>query len=390
MNPTPIRQQSLHGRLALPCLLVLGGVVSVGHAQSFSLPFSTSSQTPHPAVVRITVPEQGATSHGSGTLVNVAGQHGLVVTNWHVIREAAGEIMVDFPDGFRSAARVVKIDQDWDLAALQIWRPNAMPIPLAATPPRPGDPLSIAGYGSGTYRLMTGRCTQYVAPGADLPYEMVELSAEARQGDSGGPIFNQRGELAGVLFGASQGTTSGSYSGRVGVFLASILSRAAAGADQPVAGSNPPQPPAAAVEGQPESSAVAEGGDPPRQRDLDPLPPVSPDATAERGFARVQPYLGASPRVTPRFSPPVDLSPPTDVSTFSAPVVRSGSRIGEEAWEAADVADPLRSPSRNSTTAPWEELVGTTPLEQGKSILAGIGILAVLMRLSNVLAGGRN
>jgi hypothetical protein len=48
------------------------------------------------------------------------------------------------------------------------------------------------------------------------------LSAGARFGDSGGPIFNQRGELAGVLFGSSFGQTAGSYCGRVRWFLNSI------------------------------------------------------------------------------------------------------------------------------------------------------------------------
>jgi hypothetical protein len=51
---------------------------------------------------------------------------------------------------------------------------------------------------------------------------MVELSAGARQGDSGGPILNQRGELAGVLFGTAAGQTTGSYCGRVRSFLASV------------------------------------------------------------------------------------------------------------------------------------------------------------------------
>jgi hypothetical protein len=51
---------------------------------------------------------------------------------------------------------------------------------------------------------------------------MVELDVEARQGDSGGPIFNERGELAGVLFGAGRGTTLGSFGGRVGSFLATL------------------------------------------------------------------------------------------------------------------------------------------------------------------------
>ena len=105
--------------------------------------------------------------------------HGLVVTNWHVVRDATGQIVVAFPDGFRSGATVLRMDRDWDLAALAIWRPNVQPIPLSSEPPKPGDPLTIAGYGSGSYREATGRCTQYVSPGGNNPYEMVELSAGA-------------------------------------------------------------------------------------------------------------------------------------------------------------------------------------------------------------------
>jgi S1-C subfamily serine protease len=178
--------------------------------------------TPHPAVARIIAPEHGATAFGSGTLIDVRDQFGLVVTNWHVVRDAVAAVEVAFPNGFRSHARPLKVDQDWDLAALVIWRPTIEPVPLAAQPPRPGDVLTIHGYGQGPYRIATGRCTQYYAPHANYPLEMLELDVEARQGDSGGPIFNERGELAGVLFGAGQGTTFGSFGPRVSTFLATL------------------------------------------------------------------------------------------------------------------------------------------------------------------------
>ena len=77
-------------------------------------------------MARIIVTEKVATSYGSGTLVDVEGDYGLVITNWHVVRDAAGEVTVVFPDGFRSSARVLKVDGDWDLAALVVWRPNAV------------------------------------------------------------------------------------------------------------------------------------------------------------------------------------------------------------------------------------------------------------------------
>ncbi|MGH7136054.1 MAG: S1 family peptidase, partial [Pirellulales bacterium] len=196
-------------------------MVSPGGDPDANLP--TEDIHPHPAVVRIIVPENGSTSYGSGTLVDVQGKHGLVLTNWHVVSDAVSPPTVLFADGFRSLAHVVKADRDWDLAALVIWRPQVEPVPLATQPPRPGEMLAIAGYGQGPYRLASGRCTNYLAPNTRLPREMVELAASARQGDSGGPIFNRHGELAGVLWGEGNGFTTGSYCGRVRWFLTGVV-----------------------------------------------------------------------------------------------------------------------------------------------------------------------
>ena len=173
-------------------------------------------------MARIIVPEGDATSYGSGTLIDTRDQFGLVITNWHVVRDSKGDVEVLFPNGFTSKARALKVDADWDLAALVIWRPQIDPVVIAKTAPQPGDSLTICGYGQGIYRTATGRCTQYYAPRLDFPRQMVELDVEARQGDSGGPIFNSQGELAGVLFGAGQGTTLGSFGGRVESFLATL------------------------------------------------------------------------------------------------------------------------------------------------------------------------
>ena len=181
-----------------------------------------SGQTPHPAVVRIVAAEKAGASLGSGVLVDANREQALVLTNWHVVRDSRSAVLVQFPDGFQTAGTVVRWDEAWDLAALVIWKPPATPVPLAATPPAPGDLLTIAGYGRGPYRAQTGRCTEYLSPGTGYPKEFVELSAGARQGDSGGPILNERGELAGVLFGQNNGHTIGSCSTRLRTFLASV------------------------------------------------------------------------------------------------------------------------------------------------------------------------
>ena len=152
-----------------------GGQSWFGSTSLASARSGSPSQTPHPAVVRVIAPERDGASLGSGTLVNVSPTHGLVITNWHVVRDASGNVIVSFPDGFQTPGYVIKTDKDWDLAAVAIWRPHVAPVPIATQAPRPGDMLTIAGYGAGPYRALSGRCTEYLSPGAGFPYEIVEL-----------------------------------------------------------------------------------------------------------------------------------------------------------------------------------------------------------------------
>ena len=184
-----------------------------------------TGHTPHPAVARIVAPESGGASLGSGVLVDMNQSQGLVLTNWHVVRDSRSAVLVQFPDGFQSAGTVVRWDEAWDLAAIVIWKPAATPIPIAEAPPQIGERLTIAGFGRGVYREETGECTEYLSPGTGYAKEFVELKATARQGDSGGPILNEQREIAGVLFGQNDGRTIGSCSKRVREFLASVGSR---------------------------------------------------------------------------------------------------------------------------------------------------------------------
>ena len=203
-----------------------GGWSGSRHVQPFDpelfADYLLSDQTPHPAVARIIAPESSGVSLGSGVLVDINESQGLVLTNWHVIRDSRSAVLVQFDDGFQSAGTVIRFDEAWDLAAISIWKPKAIPVPLAERNPLPGEPLSIAGYGRGAYREQRGRCTEYLSPGSGYPKELVELQAPARQGDSGGPILNANGRLAGVLFGEGNGRTVGSCASRLRIFLASV------------------------------------------------------------------------------------------------------------------------------------------------------------------------
>ena len=300
----------------LVMMIVLGAAVA---ARGSNL---HQPQRAHPAVVRIVAPDRGGTSYGSGALVGLSDAYGLVVTNWHVVRDAAGPIMVLFPDGFRSPAAVLGIDRDWDLAALAIWRPGAQPIPMAAKAPRLGEVLTIAGYGKGWYRTAAGRCTQYVSPGGNLPFEMVELSTPARDGDSGGPILNQRGELAGVLFGAASGRTTGSYCGRVRWFLASVMD------------------------------------------DFQRLPP-GPAMIAQRPRPKPEPIAAVAPKPSAPAPSHWDARPPRPRQLAELPYPRP------QTAPTVDVPGPGQPPGPS-------EAAGPSLAEQIKTILAALGILALL------------
>jgi serine protease Do len=398
----PIRQlpRAFGGQApAVPANALPGQLVSNGPAPTTPQP---SASQPHPAVARIVVPEKDAVSYGSGTLVDSRGQFGLVVTNWHVVRDAAGSISVEFPGGFKSPAQVVKTDKDWDLAALSVYRPPATPLPVTATAPQPGEWLTIAGYGGGDWRTATGKCTQYLAPGVDFPHEMVELSAEARQGDSGGPILNQRGEVAGVLFGSGPGYTSGSYGGRVLQFLATVVPGGAPGSDA--------APPSTVL------AAQTPGNEAPNNATYGPALPAPPQSTALHAtkppldVAMLTPALQptSDPLLTPppqsemadRFGPrPLaslaeDIDPrvavtPDRLTTATATLLPATPPLA-----AAPPMPPAPLPPRINTATPaaidlnqappdqllaaaWQKLGGVSIFDQTKSVLAIIGVLAV-------------
>jgi len=337
------QQFSEGGREAFP-------VANVGRAPATFSPGKAASQPeyrgagvrlrsdrPHPAVARIVVPEQGATAYGSGTLIDVRENYGLVITNWHVVRDATGSIEVLFPGGFTSKARALKVDADWDLAALVIWRPSIEPVLIAEEAPQPGDRLTICGYGQGSYRSVTGRCTQYYAPRFDFPQHMVELDVEARQGDSGGPIFNEHGELAGVLFGAGQGTTLGSFGGRVGAFLATLAPDIGR-AEQSLAAEE------SAIE--PVRQAATHQGDQRPQQKKEELRALASDES----FARAE-SVGNEGSVWPS-----EARRSSQVETFS--------QQASGAWQAVARRDNL--------------------FEQMKTVLAAVGLLAIVVQVLRV------
>ena len=401
-------------------LLLFSLIAQSVSAQSFSQRFlsaahgqtrgETVSTTPHPAIARIIVPEKDGVSYGSGTLVDVRDDYGLVITNWHVVRDANGAISVLFPDGFSSKADVVKVDKDWDLAALSIRKPGAAPLPMTPEPPQPGERLTIAGYGSGDFRAAAGKCLGYNSPEQGMEAELVEVDAEARHGDSGGPIINERGEIAGVLFGTN-GSTHGSHGGRVIRFLTSVLPGGTFAKASPLPANTIPNSPLASLKNSDGPATPASPPDsafaitePESSRQLSAMalqpsrevaqPPAKmldyPKSSTAKGEQPLVPIPGKREMTQPAENPDervagigragASLAPDPGSggisSSYSAHESPTPSRQGSLAKSGPGDADS----ALQLLAQAWQKIGGESVWDQAKAVLALVGLLALFVQ----------
>ncbi|MBI3836420.1 MAG: trypsin-like peptidase domain-containing protein [Planctomycetia bacterium] len=178
------------------------------------------------AIVRIVNSRTASRTAGSGTLVDIGGGRGLIITCAHLFREGAGQVEVTFPNQQTYQAQLLKLDAAADLAALSIQAPRIEPVKIAAQFPRPGDWLVSCGYGTdGQLWCNRGQALGYVAIGGGHGSETLELSGAARSGDSGGPVFDRNRELVAVLFGTNGRVVDATFCGRIRQFLTGLSPR---------------------------------------------------------------------------------------------------------------------------------------------------------------------
>jgi serine protease Do len=148
---------------------------------------------------------------GSGSIVDA---NGLIVTNRHVI-DNAYEITVTFQDGTSANARLLGKGLGFDLAILKV--EVGYPLPAIkignSDKVRVGDRVLAIGNPLGLKGTVTSGIVS--ALHRDLygtPYnQFIQVDAAINHGNSGGPLFNVKGEVIGVnnqIF--SESATSGS------------------------------------------------------------------------------------------------------------------------------------------------------------------------------------
>lgn len=141
-------------------------------------------------------PRQGM-AQGSGFFVS---QDGYVVTNNHVVENAA-EVQLVTDSGKTLEAKVVGTDPRTDLALLKVKDAGDFPfVQLADGKARIGDWVLAIGNPFGLGGTVTAGIVS--AQGRDIgsgPYDdFIQIDAPINRGNSGGPTFNQKGEVVGV------------------------------------------------------------------------------------------------------------------------------------------------------------------------------------------------
>ncbi|NKB76573.1 MAG: Do family serine endopeptidase [Gammaproteobacteria bacterium] len=142
--------------------------------------------------------QRRSTAAGSGFIIDASG---LVVTNHHVI-EDADEIEVVFDDGTRVPAVLKGADSKTDLALLEISVDYSLPYVAFGDSEQAevgdwviaiGNPFGLGG--TTTSGIISARGRDIRSGPLD---DFIQVDASINRGNSGGPLFNTKGEVIGV------------------------------------------------------------------------------------------------------------------------------------------------------------------------------------------------
>ncbi len=148
-------------------------------------------------------------SSGSGFIIT---KDGFVVTNQHVV-EGNGSITVITTDGAEYPAVLIGADDANDVALLKVEAENLRPVTLGKSAELVvGD--QVAAIGNPLGELTSTLTVGYIsAKERDVTTEgfainMLQTDAAINSGNSGGPLFNMRGEVVGITTAKYSGTSS--------------------------------------------------------------------------------------------------------------------------------------------------------------------------------------
>lgn len=141
------------------------------------------------------------TGWGSGTVVKNEKGTITVLTNKHVAPDKNAIYMVMTNEGYYYPAKFVAAAGTIDLALLKAQEADLPPITVAKDAPVVGADLTQLGY-TAAGAMQTRKGPLYDADWTgDEGFKAIAARISSWHGDSGGPLLNAKGELAGVIYG---------------------------------------------------------------------------------------------------------------------------------------------------------------------------------------------
>ena len=139
-------------------------------------------------------------SSGSGFVLT---SDGYIATNYHVI-EGGTEVKVTFQNGDTYDASIIGGDKDYDIAVLKIEGENFKAVTLGdSNLLNVGEPVSTIGnpLGELTFSMSEGVASSVnrAINVEGTPFNMIQVTCAINPGNSGGPLFNQFGEVVGIV-----------------------------------------------------------------------------------------------------------------------------------------------------------------------------------------------
>ena len=149
-------------------------------------------------------PSSSAVS-GSGFVIS---EDGYILTNYHVIEYAAQygyNLTVMFNDGKEYDATIVGYDESNDVAVIKIDATGLSPVTFGDSDSlKVGESIYVVGnpLGELSYSMSSGivsATNRTIATDASTQINMFQLTAAVNNGNSGGPVYNEYGEVVGIV-----------------------------------------------------------------------------------------------------------------------------------------------------------------------------------------------
>ena len=153
-------------------------------------------------------------SAGSGFILT---KDGYIVTNYHVVKD--GEtVKVTLYSGDEYEAKYVGGDEDYDIAVIKVEAADLQPVTLGDSGSlNVGDHVLAIGnpLGELTFSMSGGMvsCVNRAINVDGTPFNMIQTDASINPGNSGGPLFNQYGEVVGIVSAKYSSTGNESVEG---------------------------------------------------------------------------------------------------------------------------------------------------------------------------------